>query len=292
MGKLKRFCLIAFALALIVGVGFLAVEYVAYAPLLPYTRAIASMSWFFVLYNAVLGVIALGTVVLLAVGLFSPGRGKRLEVKRDQGSVIITRTAISSTVRHAIESHPPLKVEKTSVRIKNGRNPAISVSARVDPGSRGDLSSLGQTLQRQVSERLNVFSGARVKRVDIVFAGEGAAEVSTMEAARMAEEPVLAAEKPARESKKKRRRDRKAAGGENEPQMMTVAVERGAAPSEPAPAALPGAAPDATEAPHQAPAPLVPAAADEPASDAEAEAGTGGAKPVVHITMSTEGSQQ
>ncbi|NHM14963.1 alkaline shock response membrane anchor protein AmaP [Xiamenia xianingshaonis] len=286
MGKLKRFCLIAFALALIIGVGFLAVEYVAYAPLLPYTRAIVSMSWFYVLYNAVLGVIALGTVVLLAVGLFSPGRGKRLEVKRDQGSVIITRTAISSTVRHAIESHPPLKVEKTSVRIKNGRNPAISVSARVNPGSRGDLSSLGQTLQRQVSERLNVFSGARVKRVDIVFAGEGAAEVETMEAARMAEEPVLAVEEPSRKDKKKRRRDRKAAGDENGPQMMTVAVERGTAPNEPAPAALPNAAGDAPAAP------FAPTAAAEPASGPEAGTDADAAKPVVRITMSTEGSQQ
>ncbi|NHM16855.1 alkaline shock response membrane anchor protein AmaP [Eggerthellaceae bacterium zg-887] len=286
MGKLKRFCLIAFALALIIGVGFLAVEYVAYAPLLPYTRAIASMSWFYVLYNAVLGIIALGTVVLLAVGLFSPGRGKRLEVKRDQGSVIITRTAISSTVRHAIESHPPLKVEKTSVRIKNGRNPAISVSARVNPGSRGDLSSLGQTLQRQVSERLNVFSGARVKRVDIVFAGEGAAEVETMEAARMAEEPVLAVEEPSRKDKKKRRRDRKAAGDENGPQMMTVAVERGTAPNEPAPAALPNAAGDAPAAP------FTPTAAAEPASSPEAGTDADAAKPVVRITMSTEGSQQ
>lgn len=172
MGRIKRFSMIAFVVAAVLGVGVLAVSWFAWEPLLPAVSWLGDMSWFFIAETVVLGITALGLLIILLCALSAPGKSSQLELKRDHGSIAITQNAIQSTVKHVIESHSDLTVKQVKVRITHKRNPRMSVHARVDPGRNAELGELGAKLQDEIGATLEAFAGHPVETIHITFAGD------------------------------------------------------------------------------------------------------------------------
>ena len=166
MGKFKRFCMIVFVVAAVLGIGVLAALWFAWEPLFPAIAWLMSMPWFFVVEAVLLGITALGLLVVLIRAITAPGKNSQLELERDNGSIAITQNAIQSTVKHVVESHHGLSTDNVKVHITNKHDPRMSIHAKIDPGQ------LGAKLQDEIAATLEAFTGYPVDSVRITFAGD------------------------------------------------------------------------------------------------------------------------
>ena len=172
MGKFKRFCMIVFVVAAVLGIGVLAALWFAWEPLFPAIAWLMSMPWFFVVEAVLLGITALGLLVVLIRAITAPGKNSQLELERDNGSIAITQNAIQSTVKHVVESHHGLSTDNVKVHITNKHDPRMSIHAKIDPGRNAELGELGAKLQNEISSTLEAFTGYPVDSVRITFAGD------------------------------------------------------------------------------------------------------------------------
>ena len=152
MGKFKRFCMIVFVVAAVLGIGVLAALWFAWEPLFPAIAWLMSMPWFFVVEAVLLGITALGLLVVLIRA--------------------ITQNAIQSTVKHVVESHHGLSTDNVKVHITNKHDPRMSIHAKIDPGRNAELGQLGAKLQDEIAATLEAFTGYPVDSVRITFAGD------------------------------------------------------------------------------------------------------------------------
>lgn len=172
MGKFKRFCMIVFVVAAVLGVGVLAALWFAWEPLFPAIAWLVSMPWFFVVEAVLLGITALGLLVVLISAIATPGKNSQLELERDNGSIAITQNAIQSTVKHVVESHHGLSTDNVKVDITNKHDPRMAIHAKIDPGRNAELGQLGAKLQDEIAATLEAFTGYPVDSVRITFAGD------------------------------------------------------------------------------------------------------------------------
>ena len=159
MGKFKRFCMIVFVVAAVLGIGVLAALWFAWEPLFPAIAWLMSMPWFFVVEAVLLGITALGLLVVLIRAITAPGKNSQLELERDNGSIAITQNAIQST-------------DNVKVHITNKHDPRMSIHAKIDPGRNAELGQLGAKLQDEIAATLEAFTGYPVDSVRITFAGD------------------------------------------------------------------------------------------------------------------------
>lgn len=172
MGKFKRFCMIVFVVAAVLGVGVLATLWFAWEPLFPAIAWLMSMPWFFIVEAVLLGITAVGLLVVLIRAITAPGKNSQLELERDNGSIAITQNAIQSTVKHVVESHHGLSTDNVKVHIENKHDPRMSIHAKIDPGRNAELGQLGAKLQDEIAATLEAFTGYPVDSVRITFAGD------------------------------------------------------------------------------------------------------------------------
>ena len=157
MGKFKRFCMIVFVVAAVLGIGVLAALWFAWEPLFPAIAWLMSMPWFFVVEAVLLGITALGLLVVLIRAITAPGKNSQLELERDNGSIAITQNAIQSTVKHVVESHHGLSTDNVKVHITNKHDPRMSIHAKIED---------------EIAATLEAFTGYPVDSVRITFAGD------------------------------------------------------------------------------------------------------------------------
>ncbi len=172
MGKFKRFCMIVFVVAAVLGIGVLAALWFAWEPLYPAIAWLMAMPWFYIVEAVLLGITAVGLLVVLIRALTAPGRNSQLELERDNGSIAITQNAIQSTVKHVVESHHGLSTDNVKVHITNKHDPRMSIHAKIDPGRNAELGQLGAKLQDEIAATLEAFTGYPVDSVRITFAGD------------------------------------------------------------------------------------------------------------------------
>lgn len=172
MGKFKRFCMIVFVVAAVLGIGVLAALWFAWEPLFPAIAWLMAMPWFYVVEAVLLGITAVGLLVVLIRALTAPGKNSQLEIERDNGSIAITQNAIQSTVKHVVESHHGLSTDNVKVHITNKHDPRMSIHAKIDPGRNAELGQLGAKLQDEIAATLEAFTGYPVDSVRITFAGD------------------------------------------------------------------------------------------------------------------------
>ena len=172
MGKFKRFCMIVFVVAAVLGIGVLAALWFAWEPLFPAIAWLMSMPWFFVVEAVLLGITALGLLVVLIRAITAPGKNSQLELERDNGSIAITQNAIQSTVKHVVESHHGLSTDNVKVHITNKHDPRMSIHAKIEPVRNAELGHLGAKLQDEIAATLEAFTGYPVDSVRITFAGD------------------------------------------------------------------------------------------------------------------------
>lgn len=172
MGKFKRFCMIVFVVAAVLGIGVLAALWFAWEPLFPAIAWLMAMPWFYVVEAVLLGITAVGLLVVLIRALTAPGKNSQLEIERDNGSIAITQNAIQSTVKHVVEAHHGLSTDNVRVDITNKHDPRMAIHAKIDPGRNAELGELGAKLQNEISSTLEAFTGYPVDSVRITFAGD------------------------------------------------------------------------------------------------------------------------
>ena len=117
--------MIVFVVAAVLGVGVLAALWFAWEPLFPFIAWLVSMDWFFVVEAILLGITAIGLLVVLIRALTAPGKNSQLELERGNGSIAITQNAIQSTVKHVVEAHHGLKTDSVRVEILGNHDPRI-----------------------------------------------------------------------------------------------------------------------------------------------------------------------
>ena len=172
MGKFKRFCMIVFVVAAVLGIGVLAALWFAWEPLFPAIAWLMAMPWFYVVEAVLLGITAVGLLVVLIRALTAPGKNSQLEIERDNGSIAITQNAIQSTVKHVVEAHHGLSTDNVKVEITNKHDPRMAIHAKIDPGRNAELGELGAKLQNEISSTLEAFTGYPVDSVRITFVGD------------------------------------------------------------------------------------------------------------------------
>ena len=172
MGKFKRFCMIVFVVAAVLGIGVLAALWFAWEPLFPAIAWLMAMPWFYVVEAVLLGITAVDLLVVLIRALTAPGKNSQLEIERDNGSIAITQNAIQSTVKHVVEAHHGLSTDNVKVEITNKHDPRMAIHAKIDPGRNAELGELGAKLQNEISSTLEAFTGYPVDSVRITFAGD------------------------------------------------------------------------------------------------------------------------
>lgn len=172
MGKFKRFCMIAFVVATVLGVGILAALWFAWEPLFPAIAWLMSMPWFYIVEGILLGITAIGLIAILVSAIATPGKNSQLELERDNGSIAITQNAIQSTVKHVVESHHGLSTDNVKVDITNKHDPRMAIHAKIDPGRNAELGQLGAKLQDEIAATLEAFTGYPVDAVRITFTGD------------------------------------------------------------------------------------------------------------------------
>ena len=172
MGKFKRFCMIVFVVAAVLGIGVLAALWFAWEPLFPAIAWLMAMPWFYVVEAVLLRITAVGLLVVLIRALTAPGKNSQLEIERDNGSIAITQNAIQSTVKHVVEAHHGLSTDNVKVDITNKHDPRMAIHAKIDPGRNAELGELGAKLQNEISSTLEAFTGYPVDSVRITFAGD------------------------------------------------------------------------------------------------------------------------
>ena len=172
MGKFKRFCMLVFVVAAVLGIGVLAALWFAWEPLFPAIAWLMAMPWFYVVEAVLLGITAVGLLVVLIRALTAPGKNSQLEIERDNGSIAITQNAIQSTVKHVVEAHHGLSTDNVKVDITNKHDPRMAIHAKIDPGRNAELGELGAKLQNEISSTLEAFTGYPVDSVRITFAGD------------------------------------------------------------------------------------------------------------------------
>ena len=172
MGKFKRFCMIVFVIAAVLGIGILAALWFAWEPLFPAIAWLMSMPWFYIVEAVLLGITAVGLLVVLIRAITAPGKNSQLELERDNGSIAITQNAIQSTVKHVVEAHHGLSTDNVKVDITNKHDPRMAIHAKIDPGRNAELGELGAKLQNEISSTLEAFTGYPVDSVRITFAGD------------------------------------------------------------------------------------------------------------------------
>lgn len=172
MGKFKRFCMIAFVIASVLSVGVLAALWFSWQPLFPAISWLVATSWFFTVEAILLGIMAVGLLVIFVDALVAPSRNSKLEMKRDGGCVAITQGALQSTVRHVIENHSDMKVDNIKIHIENKNQPRLSIHAKIDPGHNAGLGTMGTKLQNEIAASIEAFTEFPVDSVRITFTGD------------------------------------------------------------------------------------------------------------------------
>lgn len=172
MNMITRLGIVVFVIAAMLGIGVLAVLWFSWEPLLPAAYWLVGMNWFNTALLVVLGIVAVGLIALLVYAIAAKHKGSELSLKRDDGTVTITKEAMRSTAQRALTSNRNIKVDDLKIGIRGKHNPDISVKASVDPGSNANLASLGESLQNEVSSSISSLTGYPVKKVDIMFDGK------------------------------------------------------------------------------------------------------------------------
>ena len=156
----------------VLGIGVLAALWFAWEPLFPAIAWLMAMPWFYVVEAVLLGITAVGLLMVLIRALTAPGKNSQLEIERDNGSIAITQNAIQSTVKHVVEAHHGLSTDNVKVDITNKHDPRMAIHAKIDPGRNAELGELGAKLQNEISSTLEAFTGYPVDSVRITFAGD------------------------------------------------------------------------------------------------------------------------
>jgi len=166
MNGLKRLALIVFGLAGILCLAALALPWMG-----PFQRdatLLMDNELYYLVLQALLAVTALGVLIALLRGLFTPRQRKSVVItKSGHDQISVSTKAISSQATHVIEADNRFVAEKVRVSAK-GRG-GVRVDVRVRPRHTVDLTREGSDLHDRLAAGLSTICGDKVGRVNLQF---------------------------------------------------------------------------------------------------------------------------
>lgn len=166
MGGIKRLCLIVFGLCGVLCLCALALPWVG-----PYQRQATDLldnGYYWIALQVVFCITALGVVIALLRGFFTPRQRKSVVIERSgHDQISVTTAAISSQASHVVEAGDRFVAER--VRVSAKRRGGVTVDLRIRPRQTVDLSREGQRIHDELAEGLSTICGDKVSRINIEF---------------------------------------------------------------------------------------------------------------------------
>lgn len=170
MGGLKRFFILVMALltlALTIIGALLLTNFSNLGAVI--VRSATYGSWQFITLAVLLGLVALGALIMLGIGIFARGKLHTLTEECENGTIEISRVALESAARNAIEAEGTYVIDDVRVKIINGSTPSMFARATLGVENEQNLAELGSRLQEKIKQSLENFSGYVVSGVDVEF---------------------------------------------------------------------------------------------------------------------------
>ena len=166
MGGIKRLCLTVFGLCGVLCLCALALPWVG--PFQQEATALLSNDYYWTALQVVFCVTALGVLVTLLRGLFTPRRRKTVVIERSgHDQITVTTAAISSQASHVVESDGRFVAER--VRVGAKKRGGVNVDLRIRPRNTVNLTKEGARIHDELISGLSTICGDKVSRINIEF---------------------------------------------------------------------------------------------------------------------------
>jgi len=191
MTALKRIMMIVFVVATVLGVGFLAVYWIAGQAFLPTFELLRNQQWFFILESALLAIVAIGVLAILVRAIVTPSLSSQFVIKKDFGDVEISKSALSSTVHKVVDSHRSLKLEDVKTKIVDKDDPKLRMRVKINPGRNNQLEQLGTQLNSEIATAVQMFTGHPVDELKVKFSQPDTSYARTSDSKRVEDTTVF-----------------------------------------------------------------------------------------------------
>lgn len=189
MSWFKRLCMFLFGICGLASLAALALTWVG--PWTAWARSMLEVQWYLITLEVLVCLTAAGLLGCVFVALFWPRNPKETIVGEvEGGSIVVTRNAIVSQVRHVIEDDGTCKAASIRVRVRKRGN--VRVSVRVRPLQPLDVIAYGDVLYQKLGAGLAEVCGETVKSVSVVFTEPVSMETLAEDAEDKAEATVAA----------------------------------------------------------------------------------------------------
>lgn len=132
-------------------------------------RTYGQQEWFYYFLTTITIISGLLGLYLLIRVIVSPSLKNYIIDKDKSGEILITSRALESNVISTLERHPEVRNAQVDVKVKNSGNNAINTKVLCGVYQGDDLNTLGNTIQREVKESLEKFTGYPVNDVNVKF---------------------------------------------------------------------------------------------------------------------------
>lgn len=166
MGGIKRLCLTVFGLCGVLCLCALALPWVG--PFREQATALLDNYYYWTALQVVFCVTALGVIVTLLRGLFTPRQRKTVVINRSgHDQITVTTAAIQSQASHVVESDGRFVAER--VRVGAKKRGGVNVDLRIRPRHTVNLTQEGSRIHDELISGLSTICGDKVNRVNIEF---------------------------------------------------------------------------------------------------------------------------
>lgn len=115
---------------------------------------------------------AIVSLVILLKGIFAKRRDRNITVSEsgDDGKVEVSEEAIEAMVKRTVETHMT-NVQETDIKanLHNGKNPNLSILAKVGQSKGTVLDMKGEALQEKIAADVENLTGLAPEKVDVEF---------------------------------------------------------------------------------------------------------------------------
>lgn len=169
MSGFKRFLYVAYFIVSFIAIGVIALVALGKGPLAVVFSALVGETSFYVSELVLLGIVAIGLVVILVKAIVTPGIQPTQRSDTPLGTISVTQRMLEDTCESVIDKHNELDFDSVHAYITNGEKPSCDVDLVVMPIDVENLSVLGPKLQAEIKNALEKLTGNSVGNVSITF---------------------------------------------------------------------------------------------------------------------------
>ncbi len=183
MIKLRKWLSVVYLISVMVLLGGLFCYWFELEPVKSFMTDYRSDVWLHYIAWTLLGIVVIGTFGYVIRTLSQRGKNTFQKHSNELGAVQISRSAIVHEVNGVVDAHSEVKRLKTSVVVKNRREPYANVTVRVSPRGSLEMPVVAALLQQEIKDAVIRLTGNDVRNVTIdVRRGKKSEEATDKEA--------------------------------------------------------------------------------------------------------------